>query len=160
SIADQFIRNPGNERQTGNADGELRPECLNREERVNRDGDEHHRDQKAGPAAGMKGTVGLCFRDRNRLARFKGENRLVLGAVVLVNPMNILEERDSPDEEQEECDTDCSVNEIKEHLIFKGWELMLQTSRCQQRQKLVKEDEECERDDDVDSGHPTADLDL
>jgi len=79
----------------------------------------------------MKGAVGLCFRDRNRLARLKGEDRLVLGAVVLVHPMDIFEERNSPDEEQEERNTDCTIDEIEEHLISKRWKLMFEASRGQ-----------------------------
>ena len=73
----------------------------------------------------MISAVGLCFRNRNRLASLKSKDRLVLGPVVLVNAMDIFEQRDAPDEEEKERDTDSTVDEVKEHLIPQGWELML-----------------------------------
>ena len=82
----------------------------------------------------------------------------MLGAVILVDPANVAPQRHSPDEEQEERDSDDAVHQVENDLLSEYGVHPLQFRRCQQRQKLVHEDEETDRDDDVDRSHPAADF--
>ena len=57
--------------------------------------DQHHGHQEAGAAAGMKRRIGLCVLDGQRTVRLEGEDRFMLGAVVLENPANVGPARDA-----------------------------------------------------------------
>ena len=52
-----------------------------------------------------------------RIAVFKGKNRLVLGAVILVHAADVLQQRHSPDEQQEQRDADDAIHQVEHDLL-------------------------------------------
>src|ERR1035438_4820775 len=82
----------------------------------------------------------------------------MLGAVVLENTPNVGPARDAPDKEQEKCDADHAVNDVKRDLIAESRICILQLGRRQQRHKLVHENEKTERQHDVEGKSPTGHL--
>ena len=96
--ADDFIRDAGYYRQQNDARREARPERREGNQHVKADRDQHYGHQKAGAAAGMEGRVLLHCGGIERIAVLEGEYSFVLGAVILVDPSDVREQRNSPDE--------------------------------------------------------------
>ena len=75
------------------------------------------------------------------------EHRFVLGTVIFVDAANVFPERDAPDEEQEQAEADGAVDQVEDDASAESGIDLLQFCRRQQRDVLVHEDEEGERDD-------------
>src|SRR6185437_11664711 len=95
----QLIGNGCDDRQKNDAQRKFGPEPLDRERCINEDADQHDRHQKAGAAAGMVGGILLRLLDGRHAVVFESEYRLMLTTVVVVNPLNVFEERNAPYEE-------------------------------------------------------------
>ena len=87
-----------------------------------------------------------------RVPGFKCKHRLVFSAVILVHTSNILQQRRSPDKQQKQQNPDSAVDQVEDDPLTKNWIDPLQFRRCQQRQELVHEDEEADRDDNIHRG--------
>ena len=88
----------------------------------------------------------------------EGENRFMLGAVVLENAANVGQARDAPDEEQEKRNADHAVHDVEGDLVAESRIGVLQLGGRQQRQKLVHEDEESDRQHHVEGERPARHL--
>ena len=106
----------------------------------------------------MKCRILLHRSSIKRIAILESEHRLVFRAVVFVDPANILHQRQPPNEEQEECEPDNAIHQIEHDLAAQRRVVLLQFSRGQQGKILIHEDEEADREDDVRSSNPAADL--
>ena len=67
----------------------------------------------------MEGRILLHRRGLERITILEGVDRLVLGAVIFVNPMNIAPQRNSPDKEQEQGDANDAVHQVENNLLAK-----------------------------------------
>src|ERR1700730_4119458 len=110
---DDFVGDAGNHRQQHDPRSETRPECGEWNQHVKADGDQHDRHEKAGAASRMEGRILLDFGGLEPVSVFEGEYGFVLGSVILVNTANVFPERDSPDEEQEQDQTDGAIDQVE-----------------------------------------------
>src|SRR5438309_1844046 len=95
-------------------------------------GNQHHRHQEAGSAAGMERRIFLDSAGSERVSVLEGENRFVLGAVVLVDAADIFPERDAPYEEQEQAETNDAVHQVEGDASAQGGVDLLELCRRQQ----------------------------
>ena len=84
----------------------------------------------------------------------------MLGAVVFIHPPDIAQQRNSPDEEQENSNTDDTIHQVKDDLLAEDGVHSFQFRGGKQRQELVHENEESDREEDIHSCHPAADFEL
>src|SRR5205823_2351935 len=82
------------------------------------------------------------------------------GAVGFIHPPDIAQQRNSPDEEQENSNTDDTIYQVKDDLLAEDGVHPLQYRAGEQRQELVHENEEPNGEEDVHSRHPAADFEL
>src|SRR5579872_122947 len=95
---DDLVRNAGNKWQQRNARRKSRPERSKWHQHIEADRNQHHRHQEAGPAPRMERRILLYRRRSQRIAALKSEDRLVLGAMILIHPPDVLPQRYTPDE--------------------------------------------------------------
>ena len=74
---------------------------------------QHHHHQKARPAARVLPRIAARIGDGQFLARLPGKDRLVFGAVIFEDPLDIVQPRKAPDHRDKECHPDHSVDEIE-----------------------------------------------
>ena len=84
----------------------------------------------------------------------------MLGAVVFIHPPDIAQQRNSPDEEQENSNTDDTIHQVKDDLLAEDGVHPLQFRSRKQRQEFVHENEKPNRKDNVHGCHPAADFKL
>src|SRR5581483_11497422 len=84
----------------------------------------------------------------------------VFRPVILVDAPDVLPQRDAPDEDQEKRDADGAVNQIEDDLISHYRRQALKLGRGDERNKLVKNDEEPNRKQNVEGDDPTAQFEL
>src|SRR5215469_6192656 len=110
---DEFIAQPDRHGQQQNAADQLGPECIERNQRVDGNGEEHQHHQEAGAAARMKRGEALGVLHRHRLAGFIIENHFVLGAVILEHAVHVLEPRNAVQESQEDQDANAAIDAVE-----------------------------------------------
>jgi len=159
-VADDFVGNASDDRQQNDALGEASRKGSNRDEHVNDHGNDHHGHQKTCAAPRMISRIFLDGSSLERIAVLECVDRFVLSAVILVDAANIFPERNSPDEEQEERNSNQAIDEIEDELLAKDWIHMLQLGCGDERKVLVHEDEERDGKDNVYGRHPASDLEL
>ena len=81
----------------------------------------------------MKSRILLHRRGIQGIAILEGVNRLVLGAVIFVDPVNIAPQRHSPDEEQEQGDPDDAIHQVENDLLAEHRVHPFQLGSSQQR---------------------------
>src|SRR5215469_12089962 len=108
----------------------------------------------------MIGRILLNWGYLQRVSGFEGEHRFVLGAVVLIHAANVFQQRCSPDEQQEQGDTNRAVYQVEDNALAENRVDPLQFRRGQQRKKLVHENEKADGDQDVDGSDPAAEFQL
>src|SRR5579872_2109164 len=154
---DDLVRNAGDDGQQNNTRGEAGPERRVGDQHVEGDRYQHHRHQEASAAARMEGGILLDFRSRQWIAILECEDRLVLGAVIFVNAADIFPERNAPDKQQEQGEADYAVDQVEDDASAERGVVLFEFRCGQQRNVLIHEDEEGDRDNDVDGGEPGAD---
>ena len=93
---DQLEGEPSHQRDTDHPGDEEPQERQLAERREDHDGHHHHEQQEARAAAGMEARELLGVLGRQLLARLVAGDRLVLRAVVLEDPLEVLHPRDEP----------------------------------------------------------------
>ena len=76
--------------------------------------------RKLVPQRGWKVVYACAFLTVSGSLCLEGENRLVLGAVILVHAPDVGPQRDAPDEQQEQADADDAVDHVEQDLVAEG----------------------------------------
>ena len=142
SKPNNFIRQTCDYRQQSNANPEARPEGMYRDHHVDDHRDNHHRHQETGSAARMKCRVFLNFSRVERISVLKCEDGLVFGAVILINPADILPQGNTPNEQQEHSDPDEAIVQVENKLLSEHRIDFLQLGRRQKREEFIHHNEE------------------
>ena len=153
-VADHLVAHADHQGHQRDAHGQPGQERGERNERIEDHADEHEQHQEAGAAAGMIRCKFLRGLDRNRLAGLEIEDHFVLGAVVLENPLDILEPRDGEHEREEDGDADGAIGEVERQPLRQRRVGFPQPRRQVQRQELVEEQERPHHHDQVGCEHP------
>jgi len=108
----------------------------------------------------MVGRILLYLRRIEWIAVLESEYSLVLGAVVLVHAPNILQQRSTPNEKQEQEKTNNSVHQVEDNLLAEDRIHALQFRGRHQGQKLVHENKKADGKNDIDGGDPPTNFQL
>ena len=82
----------------------------------------------------MQTAEGLHPLDSQFSARFKGKDRLMLGAMVLKDPLDIIHPGNGPDVDQEDDHPDHAIHQVKDHI-------MVTDNRHQQLGQIQRQEE-------------------
>src|SRR5262249_37076488 len=86
------------------------------------------------------------------------KNCLVLGPVIFVNAAYIGKQRDSPDKEQKQGESDHSIHQVKDNIVAQRRPALVQFRGGQQGDEFVHEDEEGNRHQHIDGDQPAPQL--
>src|ERR1017187_10268644 len=140
--ADNLVGNSSDNRQQSDARGEARPERGEWDQHVENERDQNDPHQETGAAPRMIGRIFLHCHGVERVSVFEGKDGFVLGTVILVDTANILPERYSPNEEQEQYEADTTIDQVENNSAAQSGINFLEFGRSQEGNVFVHEDEE------------------
>ena len=118
-------------------------------------GDDHHDQEKAGPAAHVQARIELRALGHELVVGLVAGDRLVLGAVVLEHAAQVAHVRDRPQVAEEDRDPDRLLDEDEQDRVA---DLVLPEVRDRDRQDEEEADGEDDREKDREAPGALADL--
>src|ERR1035441_691044 len=156
--ADQLVTDARDEWQQQHAAEQFHAEAGERNQHVDKHGNEHHHHQKTGAAARMERGERLRVLHVNRLSGFEIEYHLMLRAVILEDAVDVLHTRNQKQKRQEDGDADEAVGGVEGDAAFQQRVPFPERGDGVQRHKLIKEDEKSEGNEHVHTDRPSGDF--
>src|ERR1035441_5645890 len=156
--ADEFVADAGNQRQQGDAAQQFGQKAIERNERVEHDGNDYDHEQEAGAAARMEGAELLRVFNRHRLAGLEIEDDFMFRAVKLKDAVDILHQGQGEHEQDEDQHADKAIGEVERNAPAQRRINALQPRGDIQRNEFVHENEHGEREDEVGDEYPARDF--
>src|SRR6185369_1199344 len=147
--ADQFVADTGDQGQQGDAAQEFGQKAVERNERVEHDGNDDDHEQEAGAAARVVGGELLGIGHGNGLPGFEIKDYLVFRAVKFKDAVDILHQRQDEHEEDEDQHADQAIGQVERNAPAQRRINALQPGSEVQGNELVHKNEHGEREDEV-----------
>src|ERR1039457_1359306 len=156
--ADEFVTDARNQRQQRDAAQEFGQKAIERNERVEHNGNDDDHEQEAGAAARMESRELLRIFHRHRQAGFEIKDYFVLRAVKLKDAMDILHQGQGEHEQDKDEHADQAISQVKRDAPAQRRIDALQPGGEVQGNELVHEKEHTEGDYEVGGQHPAWDF--